>query len=98
MIGFWKLHVGENVNSLALPPGVHEVMHVMVEIARGRGRPTQIAWLTDVAEGMGIRITGCVREADDRQKWRRIVKPSFKWPNVYLVAIQIIILELWYML
>ena len=48
---------------------------VIGEGARGRGMPTR-TWFDDIAEWMGIGITTCEREAEDRQKWRKIVKSS----------------------
>ena len=49
------------------------------EGAQGQGRP-QRPWFTDIAEWTWIRITTCLREAEDRQKWRKIAKSS-KSPN-----------------
>ena len=37
-------------------------------------------WLSDITEWTGIGITTCMRETEDRQKWRKIAKSS-KWPQ-----------------
>ena len=52
----------------------HDVMHGLVEGTRGRGRPKR-TWLRDITDWTGIGITECVKEAEDRQKWRKIVNP-----------------------
>ena len=53
----------------------HDVMHDLVEHVGGRGRPN-ITWLNDIAEWTGIGITTWVREAEERQRWRRLVVSS----------------------
>ena len=55
------------------------MLHGLVGGARGGLRP-KIPWLTDIAEWTEIGITIRVREAEDRQKWRRLVT-SIKCPN-----------------
>ena len=59
-------------------PGLlaHDAMHGLVEYAiRGRGRPKK-TWINGIAEWTRTGITSCLREAEDRQKWRKIFELS----------------------
>ena len=54
----WFGHTTRRVGLLA-----YDVMHGLVEGARGQGRPNR-TWLTDIARRTGIGTTACVRLAE----------------------------------
>ena len=70
----WFGHITRQPGSLA-----HTIMHGMVKGSRNRGRPKN-TWLADIEAWTGKPKTACMREAMDREKWRRTVKSS-KCPN-----------------
>ncbi|XP_063596283.1 uncharacterized protein LOC134773139 [Penaeus indicus] len=70
----WFGHTSREIGTLAF-----DVMHVGVEGSRGRGRLRR-SWLSDIGEWPGRSVVGCLREAQDRGRWRRIVYLS-KCPN-----------------
>ena len=53
----------------------------LVEYARSRGGPKR-TWLTAIAEWTVTGITAGVREAEDRQKWGKIVMSSKCWQRL----------------
>eukprot|EP00794_Sanderia_malayensis_P017886 gene17886-biopygen12251 len=70
----WFGHITRKMGTLAF-----DIMHGSVEGSRGRGRPKRI-WLTDIGEWTEKSVVGCIREAQDRGRWRKIVDWS-KCPN-----------------
>ena len=60
-----------------MPPGVMQWLIWWKVRGGGGGEVGKRTWLsTDIAEWMEIGITACLREAENRQKWRKIVCKS----------------------
>ena len=70
----WFGHITRKMGTLAF-----DIMHGGVEGSRERGRPRK-SWLSDIAEWTEKSVVVCLREAQDRGRWRRIVYLS-KCPN-----------------
>ncbi len=50
----------------------HTIMHGAVDGMRGRGRP-KATWLDDIVQWTGRGVVECMRVAEDRERWRRVV-------------------------
>ena len=75
----WFGHVTRRPGTLA-----HTIMHGSVEGNRGRGRPKRM-WTDDIKDWSGRGMVECIREAGDRDVWKRRVQRS-KCPNGHRTA------------
>ena len=66
---------------ITLQPGslAHTIMHGSTEGIRPRGRP-KLNWLRNIQEWTGQNITECIRVAENRERWKRLMTVS-KCPN-----------------
>lgn len=70
----WFGHVTRRPGTLA-----HTIMHGMVPGSRSRGRPKG-SWTGDVKEWTGLSMKECMKEAEERDGWKRRIYSS-KCPN-----------------
>ena len=70
----WFGHMTKRLGSLA-----QKIMYVLVDGARGLGRPKR-TWITDITEWTGIGIIVCERRWGQK-KWRKIYSGVIKGPQ-----------------
>ena len=50
----------------------HTITHGSIEGNRLRGRP-KLNWLRNIKEWTGLNITDCIRVAENRERWKRLM-------------------------